>query len=83
MFGRKDPPENVRLFPVEGGKSKVEMPTPAMINEVIAGGNYLRAHEKELIENFKVLARLHRAKYLAYIEVGFSQPQALELCTRG
>lgn len=35
-----------------------------------------------MVENQKVLARLRRASFLAHIEAGFTDAQALELCCK-
>lgn len=34
----------------------------------------------DMVEFQQYAARIHRAKYLACIEEGFTEPQALELC---
>lgn len=88
MFGRKDDngsasgmPENVVVLerPAQPSAQPRMIQT---INEIVASGNYLRQHEKEIVENQKVLARIAHAKFVAYKEAGFSHEDALTLCIR-
>lgn len=58
----------------------VLVPLPAQKNEVAAAGDHIRRHLDELIENQRVIAKIRRAAYLAYIAEGFTEAQALELC---
>jgi hypothetical protein len=51
-------------------------------NEVKAAGDQLRRNLPTLIENARAIAQLRRASFLAYLEAGFDERQALELCTK-
>lgn len=51
-------------------------------NATQAAGDQLRREIDAMIENQKVLAKLRRAAFLAYIEEGFTVEQALQLCTK-
>jgi Tfp pilus assembly protein PilO len=53
------------------------MPTK---DELRAAGDALRRQLPAMIENAKTLAELRRASYLAHLEAGFTETQALELC---
>ncbi len=53
---------------------------PKEKNEAAAAGDAIRRNMPALIENAKTFAQLRRAHYLAYLEVGFNEQQALELC---
>jgi hypothetical protein len=55
---------------------------PDQKNEVAAAGDHIRRHLDELIENQRVIAKIRRAAYLAYVAEGFTEAQALELCYR-
>jgi hypothetical protein len=54
--------------------------TLAPKNDVKAAGDAFRRQLPELMENAKAVAQLRRAAYLAYLDAGFSEAQALELC---
>lgn len=51
-------------------------------NDLVTAVENLRRNIDPLIANQLLLARLRRASYLALIEAGFSQSEALELCTK-
>lgn len=51
-------------------------------NDLAAAVENLRRNIDPLIANQLLLARLRRASYLALIEAGFAESQALELCTK-
>ncbi|MGX9145936.1 hypothetical protein [Mesorhizobium sp. 128a] len=51
-------------------------------NEMRAAGDSLRRQLPEMIANVQAIAKLRRAAYLAYIEEGFTEDQALQLCSR-
>lgn len=55
---------------------------PSQKNEVAAAGESIRRNLDDLIENQRTLAKLRRAAYLAYLDEGFTETQALELCCR-
>lgn len=59
------------------GPTLVSMP---QTNEMKAAGEALRRQMQEIIENGRTIAKIRRANYLAYIEEGFTEAQALELC---
>lgn len=62
----------------DGGPTLVKM--PEIKNEIAAAGDHIRRHLVALIENQKAVAKIRRAAYLAYVEEGFTEAQALELC---
>jgi len=51
-------------------------------SEFEAAGEVLRKNEETLRENMEVVARLQFARYLALRKAGFSEKEALELCTK-
>jgi hypothetical protein len=51
-------------------------------DEVKAAGDSLRRNLPTLIENARPVAQLRRAVFLALLEAGFDEKQALELCTK-
>ena len=86
-YFEKEGESNVRAFPI--GRSEKVTPVVSMsdqvaatVNQIVASGNYLRQHEKEISENQKVLARIAYARFLAFKEAGFSHDDALRLCTQ-
>ena len=61
------------------GPKIVDLPVK---NEIAAVGDSLRRNIDELIENQKSIARFRRAAFLNYVEEGFTEVQALELCCK-
>lgn len=62
------------------GPKVVEL--PAKRNELAAAGEHLKRNLETLIAHQMTMARLRRAAYLALVEVGFTEQQALELCCK-
>jgi hypothetical protein len=62
----------------ESGEPKVVALQPK--DDLKAAGEALRRNMPTLMENAKAIAQLRRAAYLAHLEVGFDERQALELC---
>jgi hypothetical protein len=58
------------------------VPLPAQKNEVAAAGDNIRRHLDDLIENQRAIAKIRRAAFLAYVQEGFTDAQALELCCK-
>jgi hypothetical protein len=71
------------MMPSDDDHSKINVvPLEQPKSEIAAAGEALRRSEKVLTDNAAVIARIRRANYLAYIEAGFSDEQALALCTK-
>lgn len=51
-------------------------------NEVRAVGDRARRELEAIIENVRVIAKIRRAVFLAYVAEGFTVEQALQLCTK-
>ncbi len=49
---------------------------------IAAAGDHVRRNYDALCENAKLIAKLRRIAYLAYVAEGFNEQQALELCYR-
>jgi hypothetical protein len=64
---------------VTDGPRVVDLPVK---NEIAAAGDTIRRNIDMLIENQKMIARFRRAAYLNYVEEGFTEVQALELCLK-
>jgi len=64
---------------IRDGPKVVQLPPR---NELAAAGDNLKRNLDQMIENVKTLAQYRRAAYLAYVESGFTEPQALELCCK-
>ena len=62
------------------GPKLVQMPT--QINKLAAEGESLKRNLDILIETQKEIAKYRRAAFLAYVENGFTEAQALELCCK-
>lgn len=58
------------------------VPTIKTNDEVLSSLEKLRRSEASCIETARIVARIRRASYLAYLEQGFSEQQALELCSK-
>jgi hypothetical protein len=55
---------------------------PGQKNEVAAAGENIRRHLEDLINNQRTLAKIRRAAFLAYVDEGFTEAQALDLCCK-
>lgn len=51
-------------------------------NEYAAVGDSLRRNFDTLVANQKTIAQLRRAAFVAYVDAGFTDAQALELCCK-
>lgn len=51
-------------------------------NEIAAAGDRLRRDLDALVANQPAIARVRRAAYLALVAEGFTEAQALELCSK-
>jgi hypothetical protein len=51
-------------------------------NEARAAGDKARREIEAIIENVKVIAKMRRAAFLAYVDEGFTIEQALHLCCK-
>lgn len=50
-------------------------------NELRAGIEYMRRHIGDIIEHAKIQAKVKKATYDALVAEGFTEAQALQLCT--
>ena len=55
---------------------------PERPSEAALAGEAVRRQEADIIKNAETIARIRRASYLAYINAGFDEKQAMELCTK-
>lgn len=51
-------------------------------DELLASAESLKRNLETLIAHQMTMARIRRAAYLALVEVGFTEQQALELCCK-
>lgn len=49
-------------------------------NEMKAAGDALRRQLPAIMDNARLIAQIRRASYIAHVEQGFTEAQALELC---
>lgn len=49
-------------------------------NELKAASDALRRQLPEIMESAEIIAQIRRASYLAHLQQGFTEAQALELC---
>lgn len=71
--------------PPHGRDKVVQLPpvfSKSVIDKVVAAGEQLNVYEEAIKANQDVLARIARARYLAFIKAGFSEEQALTLCIK-
>jgi len=78
MSEHPDFPDTSSALPGTGPKVVPMIPKDA----VAAAGDGLRRNLDVLIANQSALAKLRRAAYLALIEAGFNEKEALELCCK-
>lgn len=55
---------------------------PKKPDEIAAAAENFKRNIETLLDHQRTLARLRRAAYLALIEAGFEEKQALELCCK-
>lgn len=62
----------------DNGKN-VHLLPPAQLSKLEEAVETMRRNETALIEYHRILARVHREAYLAYLKAGFTESQAIEL----
>ena len=78
MSDHPDFPDTSSALPGAGPKVVPMIPK----NDIAAAVESLKRNIDQLIANQLPIARLRRASYLALIEAGFSEDQALTLCCK-
>lgn len=80
QFAKPDPPPS----PPPAPTARVEVAVLPNIehDKILAALEQTKRNADFLIEHYKVMAKIRRASFMAYVSAGFTEAQALELCAK-